>query len=31
MEEFMQSTKSAGHIAELERLANNHEVYTDAM
>ena len=31
MDEFMESTKKAGHTRELKRLSDNHETFTDAM
>ena len=31
MDDFMKSTKQAGHVAETERLAMNHEVFKASM
>jgi hypothetical protein len=31
MDNFMETTKQAGHVRELKRLADNHEVFKDAM
>ena len=31
MDEFLQTTKEAGHGVEIKRLSDNHEVITDAM
>ena len=31
MDEFLESTKKAGHTRELKRLSDNHEMFKDAM